>query len=203
MKIRIDLKIIMFLIIFSITNQLRIYLMVMSFCFLHELGHIIMGIVLRMKLEKIEVLPCGFSSAFSICKGNQNKEYSMKKIMVALAGPVVSFGLALMFQYINVSMNIKQEVIYSNILILVFNLMPLYPLDGGRIIKEIIYMKFGNIKAEYITNKVSSATIILLTIISSIAVYYFKNVAIFLVCICLWQIILESQLKQKIKLGSI
>ena len=43
MKLRIDLKIIIFMIIFGITKQLRIYIIVMFFCFLHELGHIICG----------------------------------------------------------------------------------------------------------------------------------------------------------------
>ena len=65
MKIRIDLKIFIFLAIFYFTNQIKIYMIIMFFSFLHELGHIIAGIILKMKLEKIlinfttiEVLSC-------------------------------------------------------------------------------------------------------------------------------------------------
>ena len=43
MRIRIDLKIIIFAIIFFLTKQLKIYAIIMFFCFLHELGHIVNG----------------------------------------------------------------------------------------------------------------------------------------------------------------
>ena len=41
LRIRIDLKIFIFLALFYFTNQIRIYLIIMFFCFLHEIGHII------------------------------------------------------------------------------------------------------------------------------------------------------------------
>ena len=129
MKLRIDLKIIIFMIIFGITKQLRIYIIVMFFCFLHELGHIIVGKILGLKIEKIEITPCGFSTAFS---GTKKVD-----IIVALAGPTVSFMLAILFRYIELEPYIgSEEAVYSNLLILIFNLLPLYPLDGGRILKE-------------------------------------------------------------------
>ena len=70
--------------------------------------------------------------------------------------------------------------------------MPLYPLDGGRILKGILHILYGNRQSKYITNKVSNITMIILTIISSISVYYFKNIAIFLICIFLWIITLQE-----------
>ena len=39
-------------------------------------------------------------------------------------------------------------IIYANILLIIFNLMPIYPLDGGRILKGILYVLFGKKKAE-------------------------------------------------------
>ena len=49
------------------------------------------------------------------------------------------------------------------------------------------------IKTENLTNKISYITIIILTIISSIAVYYYKNLAIFLVCIFLWNMLWQEK----------
>lgn len=71
--------------------------------------------------------------------------------------------------------------------------MPLYPLDGGRIIKGILNIGLGEEKSDFITNKISVLTIIILTILSSVAVYYFKNIAIFLVCIFLWIVTLQEK----------
>lgn len=197
MKIRIDLKIIIFITIFWFTHQLKIYFIIMIFCFLHELGHIFIGIILGMKPEKIEILPCGFSSSFLertdynnvklYENDSKNLNYEIKEMIIALAGPVVSLILAIILQYIDIEYITREEAVYSNILILILNLLPVYPLDGGRILKCILHIKYKIEKADKVTHKISYVTIIILTIISSIAVYYFKNVAIFLVCIFLWQ----------------
>ena len=53
-------------------------------------------------------------------------------------------------------------------------------------------MQYGSKKAKVITNKVSNIMIVLITIICSIGVYYFKNIAIFLICIFLWSIIIKE-----------
>ena len=207
LKLRIDLKIIVVILIFLFTGQLKTYCIIMFFCFLHELGHIITAKLFKMQIEKIEILPCGFSASFfSYNSSGFPKGFSMQELIVALAGPIVSLILALSFQYIddtNFTILTKQEIVYSNILILIFNLLPLYPLDGGRILKNILNIKLRGNNTDNIINKVSSVTIILLTIVSSIAVYYFKNIAIFLVCIFLWNIILSNKLKKNVKLDSI
>ena len=211
LKLRIDLKIILVLIIFLFTGQLQIYFVIMFFCFLHELGHIGIAQIFKMKLDKLEILPCGFSSSFYY-KSSSNEETSTNtwlpayEIVVAMAGPIVSLILAISFKYldyIKISDTLRQEIVYSNILILIFNLLPLYPLDGGRILKNILCIRLGEIKSEYIMSKTSYIMIIILTIISSIAVYYFKNIAIFLVCIFLWNIILSDNLKRNVKFRSI
>lgn len=199
MKIRIDLKILIFFAIFYFTNQIKIYITIMFFCLLHELGHILAGIILKMRPEKIEIMPCGLSSTFRAnlndlnCKIKNGNALELKKIIIALAGPIVSLILVILVTYIDIPYVTKQDAIYSNILIILFNLMPLYPLDGGRIIKGILHIELGREKSEHIIRNISNITIIILTIISSIAVYYFKNIAIFLVCIFLWNVILKEK----------
>ena len=203
MKLRIDLKIIVVILIFLFTGQLKTYCIIMFFCFLHELGHIIVAKLFEMKVEKFEILPCGFSSSFFLCDSSElSKTFFMQKLIIAMAGPIVSFLLVLSAQYIdymNFTIVTKQEIVYSNILILIFNLLPLYPLDGGRILKNILRINLNEQDAENIINKVSSSTIIILTLVSSIAVYYFKNIAIFLTCIFLWSIIWKNKFNLNFK----
>lgn len=189
MRIRIDLKIFVFLFIFYFTNQIRAYLIIMFFSLLHEMGHIIMALILKIKLEKLEIMACGLSASFE----ERFFDNKINEIFVALAGPITSLCLAILCNNINWGYLTTQEAVYSNILIFLFNLIPIYPLDGGRIIKRILSIKFGLIKAEGIVNKISNITIILLTIISSIAVYYYKNIAIFIACIFLWSIALKEK----------
>ena len=49
MRVRIDLKIIVFLILFLFTNQISVYLTMLIFCTLHEFGHIIYVLILKLK----------------------------------------------------------------------------------------------------------------------------------------------------------
>lgn len=198
MRIRIDLKILIFFALFYLTNQIDIYLIIMVFCIAHELGHMIMGLILKMKPERLEIIPCGLAISFKTNPDDLNFKIKngnlleVKKIFVAITGPVVSLILAILYVYFDPFFITKQDVIYSNILILIFNLMPLYPLDGGRIIKGILHIEYGNKQAKCIINKISNITMVVLTIISSIAVYYYKNIAIFLICIFLWIITLQE-----------
>lgn len=52
MRFRIDLKIFIFLIIFYFTKQIEIYAMIMLFALIHELGHLLAGILMGMKPRK-------------------------------------------------------------------------------------------------------------------------------------------------------
>lgn len=190
MKIRIDLKILIFLVLFYFTNQLKIYLVIMLFCFIHELGHIFVGLIFNMKIEKLEIMPFGFSVSFE-----DSVTENFKKIFVAAAGPLVTLALILIF--FNIEIKLKQEIIYSNILILIYNLMPIYPLDGGRIIKGILQIKVEEERAQKMIWKLTKIIMIIITFVCSIAVYYFKNIAIFLSCIFLWTIILRIEEKRR------
>ena len=97
MRFRIDLKIFIFLIIFYFTKQIEIYAMIMLFALIHELGHLLAGLLMGMKPEKIELMPFGVSISFKIKVEEYNKKIKkgnmleIKKILVALAGPLTNF----------------------------------------------------------------------------------------------------------------
>lgn len=57
MKIKIDLKIFLIMFIFLITNQFKIYWIFMFFVLIHELAHLLAGILLGLKPEKLEIMP--------------------------------------------------------------------------------------------------------------------------------------------------
>ena len=195
MKFRIDLKIFMLMILFLITNQIEIYAMIMIFAIIHEFGHLLAGILLGMKPEKIEIKPFGVSIKFDIKREDYNIKIGkgnlleIKKIFVAFAGPIINvFIIVILMMYDSWKFN-EQDVtrmIFSNITLILFNILPIYPLDGGRILKSIIYMLKGKHIAEQYIYIISYITLIMITIISSIAILYLKNIAIFLVIIVLW-----------------
>ena len=194
MKVRIDLKILFFLALFYFTKQIKIYLLVLGFAFLHELAHMIVGLLLGFKPQSIEIMPFGFSLTLIPkeedikTKIKKSNLVELKYIYVAIAGPLFNLIIATVFSYI--SLNINSEIIelitYSNLLIFIFNLIPIYPLDGGRIINSVLRINKGSIIAEKYMNLIKETTIILLTIISSILILYLKNISILFIIFYLW-----------------
>ena len=170
MRFRIDLKIFIFLILFYFTKKIQIYATIMIFALIHELGHLAVGLIMGMKPEKIELMPFGFSVSFKI----NVKEYN-KKLNI-----ITSF-----------------LIIYTNFLIMIFNLLPIYPLDGGRILKGILSINFGKRKAEKYINCISKVTIIVIITLSSILILYVHNIAIFLINIYLLYLVIKEDIKFK------
>ena len=198
MRIRLHLKIFIFILIFIITRQIWIYSILMLFAFLHEMGHIIAGIILGFKPVMLEIMPFGLSVAFEGKIDNYNKKIgktsllTLKKLIIAISGPLTNLFLVFIFLNIKINnINIgREELIYSNIILCFFNLIPIYPLDGGRILKCIFKFLFGNEKANDIVNNVSYITIILLTAISSIVILYLKNIFIIVILSYLWYLVI-------------
>ena len=208
MQFKVDLKIFLFLILFYITGQLGEYAVILILAFVHELGHLLAGIILGMKPAKLELKPYGISILFKINPNDYNKKIAkgnlleLKKAIVACAGPVTN--LIIIIITINLRLNIFTSllIIYSNILLIIFNLIPMYPLDGGRIVKSLIYLFLGKKKAEKYTNNISFIFLIIVTFMGSVATFYFENMAIFLIIICLWLIYIKEDItyKKKIKI---
>ena len=205
MRFRIDLKIFIIIILFYLTKQIQIYALIMIFALIHELAHLVAGILIKMKPEKLEIMPFGFSISFKINVYEYNKKIkngnmlSLKKIFVALAGPLINLLLMFIIFYLNINENMKLQMIYANLILAVFNLLPVYPLDG-RILKELLHIKFGIQKSYKYTNEIAIITTIVLTAISSVSIYYFKNIAIFLIIMYLWLIVLLEDKKCKRKM---
>lgn len=201
MRFRIDLKIFIFLIIFYFTKQIQVYTYIMIFAFIHEIGHLITGLLMGMKPEKLEIMPFGISVSFKIKPQEYNKKIKkgnyleIKKIIVAIAGPLTNFIIIAIASKIKIGITQYLMITYTNFLIMIFNLLPIYPLDGGRILKGIIYIFFGKRKAEKYINIISKITVCILTLISSIAILYIQNIAIFLIDMYLWYLTITENIK--------
>ena len=210
MQIKLNLNIFIFIVIFLFTRQIEIYAILMLFAVMHELTHMLVGIVLGLKPKTFTIMPLGFSIGFRVECIDYNKKVKkgtflcLKKIMIALAGPAINFILAIFFLFIDTTFFgiDRQLVVYSNLLIGIFNCIPLYPLDGGRVVKNILHILLGKQEAERWIYRISHITISFLTAVVSIAILYIKNIALLFILGYLWGLVIweGKQFKNKMKI---
>ncbi len=108
----------------------------------HELGHVAVAAVLGRAVCTIRLLPVGFNAEIA-----ENDLKGFNNILVYLGGPAVNLSLAasghlISAYYLNNSNNMT-FFIYANIYLALFNLLPVLPLDGGVILREIIAGRAG------------------------------------------------------------
>lgn len=189
MKIKIDYKILIIVCILALTKQIPIYLLFILFTFIHELGHIIVAKLLGQKIYLINILPIGCSVNLGIniddynIKVKKGRLINLKKFIIALAGPLTSILIAIIIMCINKN---AVYLIYTNLLIGLFNLLPIYPLDGEQFLRNILKLFKGMKKANNIANIVSYTTLVILTVITSIIILKWHNIAIIVVILYLW-----------------
>lgn len=183
--------------------KIELYILLMIFAFLHELGHLLAGLLLGFKPKNIKVNPLGFHITFKTkienCNRNlENKLYRNKahlnKIVIFLAGPTVNFFFMLLCLFIEKDFIISKETIfYSNLILAIFNLLPIYPLDGGRILQEIIHIFLGKKVAQEKIKNISFITVIILTIFISILILYVHNITFLLILAYLWYLVIKNK----------
>ena len=189
MQIKIDMKILIFALIFFLANQIKIYIVLMIFAFLHEIGHIFIGTILGFKVYLFEIKPLGFCVSFN----NPIKDYNIKilkatkleikKIFIYMAGPIFNISIAIIVYFLHISDALKYDIIYINLILALGNLIPIYPLDGGRIIKSVICLFKGIKKADILTEKISYIVIIIFLVLSSILFLKVQNIGLLLVVV--------------------
>ncbi|KAA0254034.1 MAG: site-2 protease family protein [Acidobacteria bacterium] len=126
---------------------------------LHELGHSLVARAFALPVREIVLLPIG-----GVAKLEKNPEKPLHELLIALAGPLVNVGLALLLalavdgatlQALNEKGLVGDKplvpsaetlvlwLLAANVSLAVFNMIPAFPLDGGRVLRALLAMGMG------------------------------------------------------------
>jgi len=116
----------------------------------HELAHALMARAEGIEIEEIVLHPFG-----GLARLRKEPESPQAEFRIAIAGPAASFLFALvtfvlLLPAVKLRYTTTAGVLFllssGNLLLAVFNLFPGYPLDGGRVLRAIIWRRSGDIR---------------------------------------------------------
>ena len=164
----------------SILFNIALVLAVFACVVMHELGHALTAKYFGIETKKITLLPIGGMASLE-----RIPESPKQELLVTLAGPLVNIIIALLLYFIIPvqelmhlnftetfetlsSFSIQNFLFYLyiiNIALVVFNIIPAFPMDGGRILRALLAIKMNRVKATQIASTIGQFIAVLFLLI--------------------------------------
>jgi len=163
-----------FLLLVLDPSFMLLFLIIFVFVTLHEFSHSVVASTQGISVKKIVLLPIGGMAVMDVTDIEPIKE-----LLMAAAGPAFNFVMMLGLYLVSSSLGlplmewfdlfiagelldlgrVESVIFYSfwaNFILGVFNFfVPAFPMDGGRIFRSLLAMRFGQLKATLIARNVS------------------------------------------------
>jgi Zn-dependent protease len=151
---------------------------------LHEFGHALMARHFGIKTRDVTLYPIG---GVARLEGMSEKPY--QEILIALAGPAVNVAIAILltpFVFLAIAtgvLNLTTFAVplsggplavlanfalllwYSNIVLLLFNLIPAFPMDGGRVLRALLSSHLGLVRGTELAARIGAVLIFVIAAI--------------------------------------
>lgn len=122
----------------------------------HEFGHVLMADRFGVKTTDVTLFPIG-----GVASMDQIPEKPSQELLIALAGPAVNIAIAMViliatrptlesFQLSELSdghSNLVLRLGIANLALGIFNLVPAFPMDGGRVLRALLAIQFSHTQA--------------------------------------------------------
>jgi Zn-dependent protease/CBS domain-containing protein len=139
----------------SALNSLVFLLLLFSCVLLHEFGHIFTARTFGVTTPYVTLLPIG-----GVAQLERIPEDPRQEFLIAIAGPLVNVAIAGVLILAgaditagqataveNMRVSMLDRLADVNIFLALFNLIPAFPMDGGRVLRAALATKFGYVRA--------------------------------------------------------
>jgi len=147
---------------------------------LHELGHSLTARRYGVRVPRILLLPIGGMAEMDRIPRRPSAE-----LIITIAGPAVNYLLVLLLlpliwhELLGLveipdfsAADMLTQLWWANLIMGTFNLLPVFPMDGGRIFRALLAFKLPYLRATWWAVRVGQA---LAAIFAALAVFYFNN----------------------------
>ena len=138
---------------------------------LHEFGHIFTARIFGVKTPDVILLPIG-----GVARLERIPEKSGEELLIAVAGPAVNVAIAAVLVFFagasldpshlesieSDKVGLVERLAAVNVFLALFNLIPAFPMDGGRVLRALLATRFGYVRATEIAASVGQFVAFLL-----------------------------------------
>lgn len=169
--INIKLSFILLVITMIALDMTGQFFIVLSLVILHEICHIIVAKCYGAKCSELIITPAGLCAKIDL-----DKLSYFQKLSVLFAGPLFNIAFGIAFGNM------------ASIILGVFNLIPVYPLDGGKIIGYVVGYTMGTLRANRYLTTFSLIICCFLLILSTLQMsLYIGNISLLIISIFLFR----------------
>jgi stage IV sporulation protein FB len=147
-----------------ITGLFKEFIILFTIIIIHEIGHVLASLYYNFNINKIYLYPFGGHIKFDEKLNRPLKE----EFIILISGPILQIVGFYLFAFLNyitlINFNTFNMIINYHYSLLLFNLLPIYPLDGSKLI-NIILSKFLSFKKSHILMIYISYIFLILSII--------------------------------------
>lgn len=166
-----------------LTGLFKAFIIMYLIIFIHELGHIVMSLIFKYKIKKINIYPFG---GYTIFEYDINTPF-MTEFMVFLGGILFQIIFFVITKNLIDNSSYTYNLIKNyNLSILMFNMIPVIPLDGAKILNILFNKMFSFKRAHLLTIYISYIVILILLILS------IKNLNLLLMIFLLFFLIIKE-----------
>lgn len=133
--IKINIFMLAVLIIYSLLgHSIKIFIVVLA-VLIHEIFHSVVARKFGIEVKEIEIFPFGGIARFEEIKAISPKE----EVLICIAGPLSNLIIVVMFMRLKLlylDSYLIEYVIKINKLMFIINILPIFPLDGGKLLGQ-------------------------------------------------------------------
>ncbi len=160
----------------AMVGGLAFILLLFTCVVLHEFGHALAARAYGIRTPDITLLPIG-----GVARLERMPDNPWQELVVAMAGPavnvVIAFGLFVVIgKFFGVDdlasvgegrADLLASLFAVNVMLVVFNLVPAFPMDGGRILRALLAMRLKHARATRIAAAVGQAVAVIFALIGA------------------------------------